>query len=109
MINLLTVGFEFRDTFYYSLIRVKENNLGTDYQITVMNGNLEKLLYGNHVIKERKGFLQMDANETTEQEMLKVSIAEALSKFLHIPIERHIHNAQNNVNTTHLPALRCEA
>lgn len=103
MLHLLTVGFEFRDIFYYSLIRVKESNLGTDYQITVMNGNLEKLLYGNHIIKKRKGFLQIDADDTTEQDMLKVSISEALSKFLQVPIEKHIRSTQNKVSIPQSP------
>jgi hypothetical protein len=88
MLNLLTVGFEFRDVFYYSLIRVKDKAVGTDYEITVMNGKLEKLLYGNHVIKQRNGCLVVEVTEPTEQGLLKQSIAEALSNFLHVPLEQ---------------------
>ncbi len=88
MVNLLTVGFEFKDTFYYSLVRVKEKAAGTDYEITVMNGNLEKLLYGNHVIKERNGRLHVEIADSTEQEILKATIGEALGKFLHLPVEQ---------------------
>lgn len=88
MTNLLTVGFEFNDTFYYSLIREKEKAAGTDYEITVMNGNLEKLLYGNHVIRKRNGCLQMAIAGNSEQELLKATICEALAKFLHLPIKK---------------------
>ncbi|MEO5995554.1 MAG: hypothetical protein ABIN89_02565 [Chitinophagaceae bacterium] len=87
MSDLLTIGFDFKNTFYYSLIRVKEKEPGIDYQVTVMNGNLEKLLYGNHIIKKVDGYLRIEMAEPTEQEMLKVSIAEALSTFLNIPLE----------------------
>ena len=90
MLNLLTVGFEFRDVFYYSLIRVRDKVIGTDYEITVMNGNLEKLLYGNHVIKQRNGQLLVELVETNEQEMLKLAIAEALSNFLHVPLDKKV-------------------
>lgn len=88
MFNLLTVGFEFNDSFYYSLIRVKPKTSGTDYEITVMNGDLEKLLYGNHVIKQRDNYLEYELLETNEQGLLKLAIANALSKFLKVPLER---------------------
>jgi hypothetical protein len=87
MQDLLTIGFEFKDDFYYSLIRVKEKEESVDYQVTVMNGDLEKLLYGNHIIKKTNGCLRIEIEEPTEQEMLKVSIAEALSTFLDVPLE----------------------
>ena len=90
MFTILTVGFEFKDNFYYALIRVKPKVSGTDYEVTVMNGNLEKLLYGNHVIEQRNDHLQIEAANTTEQELLKAAIADALSQFLKIPSEKKI-------------------
>jgi hypothetical protein len=87
MTKLLTIGFDFMEHFYYSLIRVKERENFNDYEITVMNGTLEKLLYGNHVIREKNGYLQVQTNTNTDQGKLKVKIAEALSNFLHVPLE----------------------
>lgn len=108
MMNILTVGFEFRNVFYYSLIRVKEKETGTDYQVTVMNGKLEKLLYGNHIIKERDGSLLVEVTDTTEQEQLKITIAEALSKFLHIPMEKKISLSKPLANSDQQTAFSYE-
>ena len=87
MTKLLTIGFDFMEQFYYSLIRVKERENFNEYEITVMNGTLEKLLYGNHVIREKNGYLQVLTSTNTDQGKLKVKIAEALSTFLQVPLE----------------------
>ena len=57
-----------------------------------MNGDLEKLLYGNHFITEIKGCLQIEISENNEQERLKSNIAEALSKLLGIPLRKKVHS-----------------
>jgi len=90
MFTILTVGFEFNDNFYYALIRVKPKAPGVDYEVTVMNGNLEKLLYGNHVIEQKNDQLEIEAAYTTEQGLLKIAIAEALSRFLKIPLQKKV-------------------
>lgn len=51
-----------------------------------MNGDLEKLLFGNHVIEEINGCLQIEIYENNEQAKLKTIIAEALGKMLAIPL-----------------------
>jgi len=82
MMRLLSIEFEYRNTFYYALIRVKENTY-REYHITVMNGTLEKLLYGSHVILEVNGRLQVDLPaEHNEQGKLKLAIARALREYL---------------------------
>jgi hypothetical protein len=88
MTKLLTIGFDFMENFYYSLIRVKERETCKEYEITVMNGTLERLLYGNHVIREKNGYLQVQTSDNTDQCKLKFQIAEALSKFLQVPLEQ---------------------
>jgi hypothetical protein len=87
MEKLLTIEFEFLEQFYFSLIRVKQKNGLNEYQITVMNGDLEKLLYGNHIIREMNGHLQLELTENNKQELLKLRVAEALGKFLRIPLQ----------------------
>ena len=86
MDRLITVGFEFCEKIYQSIIRVKVKKGFNEYKITIMNGDLEKLLYGNHVIKEINGFLQIEIIEHTSQELLKLKIGEALSKLIGIPL-----------------------
>lgn len=87
MNKFLTVGFEFYEKLYHSLIMIKKKKGYKIYQITVMNGDLEKLLYGNHIIREINGCLQVEISENNKQGMLKLKIAEALSKLLAIPLK----------------------
>ena len=87
MIKFLIVGFEFCENVYYSLIWCKKKKDCNEYKITVMNGDLEKLLYGNHIIKEENGCLQLGTCENKEQEILKARIAKALGKVLGIPLQ----------------------
>ena len=88
MQKFLIVGFMFCKNLYHSIVMVKKKSDCTIYQITVMNGDLEKLLYGNHRICEINGCLHVEPCENKEQEILKVNIAEALSKLLRIPLKR---------------------
>lgn len=43
---------------YFALIRTKEDGETKLHSVTVMNGDLERLLYGNHVIMEKEGCFQ---------------------------------------------------
>jgi hypothetical protein len=87
MEKILTIEFEFLGQFYFSLVRLKQKNGLNEYQVTVMNGELEKLLYGNHIIRVEDGHLQVEFSENNKQELLKLRIAEALGKFLRIPLQ----------------------
>jgi len=83
MPKILSLGFEFGETHYSFLAHVKEKDNSTEYHITVMNGELEKLLYGNHVILEIKGELQIDTpSENDKQLVLKHQIAVSLNQYL---------------------------
>ena len=83
MIGLLSIGFEFQDAHYSFLARVKEKDNITEYHITVMNGQLEKLLYGNHILYAVNGELQVDSPlKTDDQSILKRQISEALSNHI---------------------------
>ncbi len=88
MNHILTVGFEFDDIFYYSLVRVKESDSETEYKITVMNGTLERLLLGNNVIRKKNSHLNIEMLEYSKQEQLKLAIAEALGTLLNKTLER---------------------
>lgn len=82
MAKLLNIGFEYKGCIHYSLIRVKEKENCIEYQVTVMDGNLEKLLYGNHIIKEVNGQLEIDLPDDNEQRELKTTIAQSLNAYL---------------------------
>lgn len=86
MNKFLVIGFEFCETFYYSLILCKPQSDCKEYRITVMNGDLEKLLCSNNIIREINGSLQMEISQNKQQQLVKIAIANALSKFIGIPL-----------------------
>jgi hypothetical protein len=80
--KLLSIEFEYLNRFHYALIRVRDNEY-REYHITVMDSALEQLLYGNHVIQEVNGRLQVDLpSQRNEQGKLKLAIATALRDYL---------------------------
>jgi hypothetical protein len=81
--EFLSVQFEFEGGIYYSLIRKKKKINCIEYHITIMNGKLEKMLYGNHIIKQVNGRLHADCNtEDKKLVQLKQIITQALEKYL---------------------------
>ena len=82
----LSVEFDFKGAHYKSLIRVVDRNNCREYHIKILNRKLEKLLYGNHIVKERDGSLHADvSDEHMEQAELKLVIASELSNHLKKP------------------------
>jgi hypothetical protein len=76
---MLSIKFEFRTHEYYALIRIKEKETKIEYHITVMNGELERLLYGNHVLVLEAGLFKSELLPDTEVGRLKCIIAEVLN------------------------------
>ena len=86
MSRMLTVGFDYKDNFYYSIILVKESAAETEYKITVMNGDLQSQLTGNNTIKQKDGQLDIDSKQCENLKPLKTKIAQALGQLLQLPI-----------------------
>jgi hypothetical protein len=85
--NLLTIGFDFQEHSYLSLVRVKEKEGFMEYQVTVMNGELEKQLYGHHILREINGFLHVIAPAIQENlRLLQYTIAKAIGMFLKVQV-----------------------
>lgn len=81
--EFLSVEFEFEGAKYNSLIRKKKKLNWIEYHVTVMNGKLEKLLYGNHIIKQVNGKLYDDCvSDDKKLVQLKQAITGALNKYL---------------------------
>ena len=79
------IGFDFRDAHYDAIIRIRQKPAGREFHITVLDWELERLLYGNHIIKEEDGSLQANLlPEKKIQTELKLTIAGALSQQLKI-------------------------
>lgn len=86
MKNGLTIGFEFLEDFYYSLVEVKEIDGYTEYEIMLMDNRLTRFLNEDYVIREKDGFLQLPVGENDAMLAFKTKVAESLSQFLRKPI-----------------------
>jgi hypothetical protein len=58
MSKIICLPFEYRNKEYYSLVRVKDIHGCKELHVTIMNGELEVELYGNHIFRFRDGELQ---------------------------------------------------
>ena len=75
--------FNYRSRKYYALIRTKEDGEMRLHNVTIMNGDLERLLYGNHVITEKEGRFQSALPVLNKQiGELKQSIISALCRYI---------------------------
>ena len=84
--EFLSVTFQFEGAEHSSLIRKKRKSNHIEYSITVMNGELEKVLFGNHILKEINGVLEIDQIiPSDKQSQLKLAIAKELKKYLASP------------------------
>jgi hypothetical protein len=80
---MFSISFNYRESQYEALIRVvKEKDNKRQYRITVMNGELEVLLYGHHLLMENDGKLDFCTNGIPQQAAeLRTIIAEALESY----------------------------
>jgi len=83
MKKMFSISFNYRKSQYEALIRViKEKDDRREYRITVMNGELEVLLFGHHMLIEENGRLNFSTNGLSSQAAeLKTIIAEAFNAF----------------------------
>jgi hypothetical protein len=90
-VEFVSVQFQFEGETYLSLIRKKKKIDCTEYYITVMNGELEKLLYGNHIITEIDGKLHADCQSDDKRLLqLKQAITDALQQYLRSENSREV-------------------
>jgi hypothetical protein len=81
--EFLSVEFEFEGTHYNSLVRKKKLNNSFEYHVTIMDGELEKMLYGNHIIRQVNGTL-LDECDSADKKVvdLKRTVTKALQKHI---------------------------
>lgn len=82
MNRFLVVGFDYNESFYYSLILCKTKKDHTEYRITIMNGEIEKQLCNNNIIKEINDCLLIELFGNSVQNQLKTVIARQLGKII---------------------------
>jgi hypothetical protein len=81
--EFLSVEFTYEGVNYFSLIRKKKKTNCFEYHITIMNGKLEKLLYGNHIVKQINGVLESGCLSSDSKLInLKHCVTSALQQYL---------------------------
>lgn len=88
MNRFIILGFDYRETIHYCLIRCKSSTTSIEYAITIMNGELESALFGQHILLEENGCLLLTPTGNAMLDCLKESIACALSELLNLPLSR---------------------
>ena len=75
--QIISIEFQFRQKNYYALVRIKDLH-PTEYHVTIMNGSLEKLLYGHHIFIEEDDHLVIDPIPEKEAGELRQAVGMAL-------------------------------
>lgn len=80
---MFSITFKYKKSQYQALIRViKEREQEKEYRVTIMNGELEMLLYGNHVLIEKNGRIDIQGSDLPHHIIeLRTVIAYALESF----------------------------
>jgi hypothetical protein len=82
--TMFSISFKYKKSQYQALIRIiKEREEGEkEYRVTIMNGDLEMLLYGNHILKEKNGRIDIQESDLPHHIVeLRAVIADALESF----------------------------
>lgn len=85
MRKMLAVPFEYNKKEFCTLVRVKPGMEQTELEVTIMNGDLERMLYGNHVFHYKNGDLIADIPaKEKEKALLQLQIGQALKNYIHL-------------------------
>lgn len=55
MSDMLVFGFHYKERFYKAIANLWKKSTNGLYRITVMNGDLERLLFGNNIVELKEG------------------------------------------------------
>lgn len=55
MSDMLVFGFHYKERFYKAIANLWKKSTNGLYRITVMNGDLERLLFGNNIVSLKEG------------------------------------------------------
>ena len=81
MDKIITLEFKYRSKIYCALIRTKLYGEERIHRATIMNGDLERQLYGHHIIVEKKDVFQ-PVSEIEDERIIELQqcIIDALSE-----------------------------
>jgi len=81
---MLSISFSYKQKEYYTLVRVKPRLDNTRLEVTIMNGELEKVFYGHHVFNLENGCVNC-SSEPVDKEIreLHYQVRQAIDMFVH--------------------------
>jgi hypothetical protein len=81
--QMFAFPFDYKTREYFSLVRVKPRVDGIKLEVTIMNGDLERLFYGHHVFKVDHDCVESDCEPVDgEIRELHTQIKNALGCFM---------------------------
>ena len=81
MTDMISIPFDYRNQSYTALVATKEIASTREYRITIMNGELEQLLFGHHIFSLREGEIRpQNSTDDPEVTSLQMCLVNALSK-----------------------------
>ncbi|MBL7700241.1 MAG: hypothetical protein JNK79_18895 [Chitinophagaceae bacterium] len=80
--RIVSIPIVYKNNEYYLLAKFSEVSGSTELRVTIMNGDLENLLYGNHIFKYEGGRLISNTPAKGYAAELKAEVMRALEEFL---------------------------
>jgi len=100
MEDIVSIEFEYKQKVYYALARIKDKKDHNEYHITVMNGELEQKLYGNHVFVEDESWIELSPMPENRTGQLRMAVGMALCKHFNKPYHFAEKTAKDEVGST---------
>lgn len=79
---MFTLPFEYNGKKYSAIVHEKLFETGREYRLTIMDGGLESLLFGNHVLVEKAGKICCKKEPNQQNEKLVQQLANSLNEYL---------------------------
>lgn len=79
---MFTISFNYDGNTYSALVHEKYSLNAKQYRITIMNGELEQLLFGNHILIEKDGNICPCKPPNSENAKLISEVIKSLNEYL---------------------------
>jgi hypothetical protein len=84
MQKIICIPFEYNDKEHYTLIRLRPAKDEVELHVTIMNGELQNQLYGQHVFKYRIGNSTIEMDGDIDGNHLKSRVARAINEYIRL-------------------------
>lgn len=80
--KMISIPFRYKQREYFSLVRVKCRCEEVKLEVTIMNGDLERILYGYHLFIYNLGYVEIGSySEDPVVNQLQCTIRSAITKY----------------------------